>query len=212
MSNTSIRKCGVAFLIALSWSCNGGGFSGKDGAGIKIGTGDTKSPEEEIAPQDEMQEQPADEEKTRETTLASDTISECAKALQGADVDVIRVVSNDTSIELKPDSIIYLQTGGNAQITLPAATVASIKGICIEGRGGSSVSINTSLNVGAMYIYGQGSPSVNVDFGATGSLKRITSDLAGSPALDVKGAKIDCAKIEFAKKGAATLMCNGQEY
>ncbi|MGE0173126.1 MAG: hypothetical protein AB7T49_10085 [Oligoflexales bacterium] len=150
------------------------------------------------------------EENTSDTAVsADDALSQCALALGGETADVIKITGGATDVAFTPDTIVYLETRGNANVVLPATEVASIKGICIDAGGGSGVDIQTSLNVAGMYVFGQGNPDLVLDFGDTGVLSKVLTDLGGNPDLAVSGKLIDCAKLEYQKQGAAELMCNG---
>jgi hypothetical protein len=169
---------------------------------------------DEVEPTDETSttetETEISTEPTTTTTVTTvDAFSMCAEALDGGAQDVVWITGGETSITLTPGTIIYLKTGGNSSITLPSAQIASIKGICIDAGGGSNISITTDLVVNGMFVFGQGSPTLAIHFGAIGKLSKVVTDLVGNANLVVDGTMVDCANLQYSKQGSANVTCNG---
>ena len=133
----------------------------------------------------------------------------CEQAALGDFTQVVTIAGNDTDVALEPDSVVYLKASGNSDLELAADNVASIRGICIEATGGSSITLDTSLVVSGLYVDAGGQSDVIINFGTTGELAELISDARGSAQLILTGDLIDCDLLQVTVNGQPNISCNG---
>jgi hypothetical protein len=150
----------------------------------------------------------ADTESPEEVTpFSSLGTSECAKALDGLDSDIVRI-NNDSQVTLTPNSIVFLKVSGLFEFDLSNYSVSKIKGICIEAAGQATIKIDTNLVVDGIYYYARGTATAEVDFGSNGNISKITTDISGTSSLSITGDALDCGMLNAVKNGAGKLYCN----
>ena len=110
----------------------------------------------------------------------------CESAFSGDITDVISISQGDIDPALiKEDSVLLITAQGQATVDLDSLEIAKLDGLCIEARGGAEMLVNLNLVVANIYYLGRGGANSLFDFGASGVLNNLITDISGQNSIEL---------------------------
>jgi len=135
---------------------------------------------------------------------------ECLLATNGDAKSVVSISQGNVDLsKITPNSVLLLEVQGQAQIDLTSAQISSLKGICIFSAGGASIQLDLNATVLAMYYYSRGNSVSKLNFGSTGTLAKLATDVSGGSQLELTGQKLACDTLKLPYGGSSRITCNG---
>jgi predicted nucleic acid-binding Zn-ribbon protein len=155
-----------------------------------------------------VDQQPEPENDSDDTGAAE--LKECLLAVGGDLQSVVSISQGDVDLsQITPDSVLYLQVQGQANIDLAEEDIAQLKGVCIEATGIAEIRLDLNAVVTAMYYYARGGASASLNFRDTGQLDQLTTNVSGASSLALSGNQLVCDDIVINNGGASIVECNG---
>lgn len=170
--------------------------------------------EEPIAEEPVMEEPVVEEPVVDETPVKEEKLDIkmiCADDSNASIDDVVTIKGQNTNVTLTENSVVLLIVSSDVELSLNSEDVAKIKGLCIETTGSPMVFVDLMLPVKQMNYYGRGEADTTINFGETGTLEGLTTDVGGSNSLNVVGASVECSAISVVRGGSGTITCNGMQ-
>ena len=131
-------------------------------------------------------------------------------AINGQTTEVIDISQGDVDVsKLPPNSIVLIDLSGQALVDLSREEVANLGGVCIKASGQADVNLDLSAVVATMFYYSRGGADTYLNFGESGTLRALATDVSGSSSLVIDGAKVACGGINYSSGGSALVTCNG---
>ena len=138
------------------------------------------------------------------------TAKQCLAAINGEPTTVITLSQGDTDLANIPaGAIILLNLSGQAAVNLSQTDVSKLGGICIAVTGKSTASVDFTGTLAGIFYYSRGNADTNLNFGDSGTLKGLSTDVSGTSQLFIDGSKIDCDNLGFDGGGSSSVQCNG---
>jgi hypothetical protein len=184
----------AALLFALVSACTGSSFKGA-------------SPEGATPPAVTSNAEPKGLQETKEE---DSEYKQCLLAVGGDVQSIVAVSHGDVDLsKLTPNSVLYLNVQGQAQIDLTSSEIASLKGICIAAAGQAAVTLDLNTTVTALYYYARGNASATLNFREQGTLTKLQTDVSGGSRLSLSGETLACDALKLQKSGSSQVQCNG---
>jgi hypothetical protein len=178
----------LACSIVLVSACSGSAFKGSSSSAT------TPPPAEAEAVAKEV----------KETKEEDSEYKQCLLAVGGDAQSIVAVSHGDVDLgKLTPNSVLYLNVQGQAQIDLTASEISSLKGICISAAGQAILTLDLNSTITALYYYARGSAATTLNFRDKGTLTKLQTDVSGGSRLSLSG------ELKLQKSGSSQVECNG---
>ncbi len=136
--------------------------------------------------------------------------TECLLATGGDAKAVVSISQGNVDLsQITPNSVLLLQVQGQAQIDLSQAQIRSLKGICIFAAGGADIQLELNTSVLSMYYHSRGNSISKLNFGTSGSLSKLVTDVSGGSQLQLEGSALACDTLKLPYGGSSKITCNG---
>ncbi|HYX36167.1 MAG TPA: hypothetical protein VE954_23950 [Oligoflexus sp.] len=192
-----MKRLWLVPALVLFVACDNSKFSG---AQVSDASPPTPTPSENV-------KVPSIEEKEEDTDY-----KECLLATGGDATSIISVSQGNIDVsKLTPNSVLLLEVQGQALIDLSAVQLTSLKGICIFAAGGAKIDLDLTTTVLAMYYHARGNSVTNMNFGGTGSLAKLETDVSGGSQLTLEGQQLTCSSLKLPQSGSSRITCNGTD-
>lgn len=186
----------LLLAVSVLYACDDSKFSGRQASGV---TRSAQDAEPQVAPTEKIE---ADDSDYRECLLATGGEAQSVVSISQGNFDTSKIT---------PNSILVLEVQGQAQIDLSAVQISSLKGICIFAAGGANIQVDLSTTVLAMYYYSRGNSTAKLNFGGSGSLAKLTTDVSGASQLQLNGENLACSTLKLPAGGSSRTTCNGSD-
>ncbi|MDQ3234459.1 MAG: hypothetical protein M3Q07_21870 [Pseudobdellovibrionaceae bacterium] len=192
-----MKRLWLVPALVLFVACDNSKFSG---AQVSDASPPAPTPSENVkAPSIEAKEEDTD-------------YKECLLATGGDATSIISVSQGNIDVsKLTPNSVLLLEVQGQALIDLSAVQITSLKGICIFAAGGAKIDLDLTTTVLAMYYHARGNSVTNMNFGGTGSLAKLETDVSGGSQLTLEGQQLTCSALKLPQSGSSRITCNGAD-
>lgn len=190
-----IRAWTLLLSFYLSLACESSKFEGK----LATEASPVAQDDDAVAIAGEEGEAEIVENKDCELGAEGDLKSEVS--VNHGDVDLSKV---------KPGSVLMLRVQGQARIDFTEEEIKSLKGICIFAAGNAQIRLNFNGAVVSMYYRSRGNSNSTLDFGTSGSLNKIVTDVSGKSQLHLIGEKLGCDALKLPAGGSSQITCKGK--
>ncbi len=134
----------------------------------------------------------------------------CLAAINGEPTEVITVSQDNFDFsQLSPDAVILINVTGQTNIDLSKEDIAKLGGVCVASRGQAMVQIDFSTVVTTMFFYARGGSNTTMNFGESGNLKQLATNISGDTHLSIEGSLVDCDTLSPEEGGSSAVECNG---